>query len=135
MNDEQWIATMKGQALAASDSFDVGATIDPDVILASNAKHHILWLIEKLRDTQDELAKWRRTAYTLAMRMAYYADCPDHDAPNPDCPFCQDVDAYPALRPSRQRGTPVSNHEVVDGSTWPTCWPTETGDSDANPDQ
>lgn len=66
MNDEQWIETMEAQALAASDSFDIGATADPDAILAANAKHHVLWLIGRLRAAQDEAAKWRLSADMLA---------------------------------------------------------------------
>lgn len=42
------LALIEEQALAASDNFDIGATADPDAILAGNAKAHILWLVEQL---------------------------------------------------------------------------------------
>lgn len=94
MDDKQRVAMMKGQALAASDVFDIGASADPDVILAANAKLHIIWLIERLQTEQVQAAKWRLCADVLAGRMAHHATCPDHADLDPGCPFCRDVAAY-----------------------------------------
>jgi len=55
------LAMIEDQALAASDSFDIGATADPDAILAGNAKTHILWLIGELRARDAQLAGVART--------------------------------------------------------------------------
>lgn len=51
------LETIEGQALAASDSFDIGATADPDAILAGNAKAHILWLVEQLEARDLRIAE------------------------------------------------------------------------------
>jgi hypothetical protein len=66
--------------------------------------------------------KWKKVAEVLASRLVMHAFCREHkaDSPDPDCPFCEDRQAYSAylkaggrdFRPPPHTGPVVSVDEL-----------------------
>jgi hypothetical protein len=75
----------------------------------------------------SERAAWRRVAEALAERLVSHAFCTDHSEanPEPDCPWCDDREAYRAyvdaggrdFRPPPYTGRVVTLSEVA--PNWP----------------